>query len=88
MTWELLTLYSVSGKEFPQSAVDVTAFIDDVDRGSWHSHCARMDEYGDEYCAQLTEILVLGSDFDMSTLSKPSGPFGAVLYIQWYVRAC
>lgn len=45
-----------------------------------------MDMAWERYLERLADILGEDSDFDISTLSKPSGPFGAVLHMQWLVK--
>ncbi|KAL5087711.1 hypothetical protein Trisim1_007575 [Trichoderma cf. simile WF8] len=56
---------------FPESMIDVVQWHQDKDRQSWHTHCAKMDD-----------ILGDNNDFDLSTLAKPTGPFGAALHMQ------
>ncbi len=72
---------SIAEKTFPHSEVDVTAFINDTERETWHTHCPRMNGHWEDYCSELIEIL--GNDIDITTLTKPSGPLGAVLHMQW-----
>lgn len=46
-----------------------------------------MDTAWDKYLEGLAEILgEEGGDFDITTLSKPSGPLGAILHMQWFVK--
>lgn len=68
---------------YPDSAVSVVEWQDDKNRQSWHTHCQKMDVIWEEYLAKLTEILQ-DRDFDLATLAKPSGPFGAALHLQWH----
>lgn len=44
-----------------------------------------MDRLWEGYLEGLADILGRDSNFDITTLSKPSGPLGAALYMQWYV---
>ncbi|KAL6820008.1 hypothetical protein V8C40DRAFT_276504 [Trichoderma camerunense] len=72
-------------RENPKSLVDVTDFRNDTGRVWWHSHCLEMDTAWDKYLEGLAEILgEEGGDFDITTLSKPSGPLGAILHMQWH----
>ncbi|KAM6479858.1 hypothetical protein HDV62DRAFT_399353 [Trichoderma sp. SZMC 28011] len=69
---------------YPQSLVDVTDYRSDTGRIWWHSHCQKMDAAWEGYLEGLSDILGEDSGFDISTLSKPSGPIGAALYMQWH----
>ncbi|EHK22592.1 uncharacterized protein TRIVIDRAFT_60559 [Trichoderma virens Gv29-8] len=48
------------------------------------SHCPKMDDIWQDYLGKLKDILGDNSTFDISTLAKPSGPFGAALHFQWH----
>ncbi|KAL7963672.1 hypothetical protein V8C34DRAFT_319377 [Trichoderma compactum] len=69
---------------FPEAAIDIVAWHNDKSRQSWHTHCQKMDDIWDDYRASLADILGDDSDFDLSTMAKPSGPLGAVLHMQWH----
>ncbi|UKZ76925.1 hypothetical protein TrVFT333_004640 [Trichoderma virens FT-333] len=81
---DLLSGQILGKKVYPQSLVDVTDYRNDIDKAWWHSHCQEMDKAWEEYLEELANILGEETDFDISTLSKPSGPFGAVLHMQWH----
>lgn len=68
----------------PKSAIDVTAFHNDKDRTSWHTHCEKIDDIWKTYLAGVVDILDDDTDFDLSTMAKPSGPLGAAMHIQWH----
>lgn len=45
-----------------------------------------MDTAWDKYLEGLAEILgEEGGNFDITAMSKPAGPMGAVLHMQWFV---
>ncbi|UKZ58197.1 hypothetical protein TrVGV298_012064 [Trichoderma virens] len=69
-------------RTYPTSLIDPTAFQNDVGRSIWHTHCLKMDEHWQEYLKELREIL--GGSYPYNTMAKPSGPFGAVMHIQWH----
>ncbi|KAL6836309.1 hypothetical protein J3E69DRAFT_321121 [Trichoderma sp. SZMC 28015] len=70
---KLIIIIRIQNMVFPESMIDVVQWHQDKDRQSWHTHCAKMDD-----------ILGDNSDFDLSTLAKPTGLFGAALHLQWH----
>ncbi|KAH0492196.1 hypothetical protein TgHK011_007158 [Trichoderma gracile] len=83
-------LYSASGgtlelqqeiRDASSTKMDPVAFVEDVDRPSWHTHCDDMDTLWNQFISDIRPLV--GDDYDLSTLVKPSGAIGAVLHIQW-----
>lgn len=76
-----MPLNSIRMRKFPQSLIDITAFRDDINRQSWHSHDATIDVLWDKYLAYVKRC---NNQLNTAVMVKPSGPSGAVLYTQWY----
>ncbi|KAM0241214.1 hypothetical protein ACHAPO_002017 [Fusarium lateritium] len=50
--------------------------------GNWASHDREIDRAWEKFSNRIVELS--GGKIDIRTLSKPSGPFGAVLTTQWH----
>lgn len=70
----LISVIRIQKMIFPESSTNVVQWHQDKDRQSWHTHCAKMDDIWEDYLTNFTKILGYKSDFDLSTLAKPTGP--------------
>jgi hypothetical protein len=69
---------------YPTAIRDPVAFVSDVDRKTWHTHCPNIDALWEAFLTAVKKII--GDNLYMfGSLAKPSGPLGAILYFQWYV---
>lgn len=71
---------------FPQSPIDVCAWMEDKERQGWHNHDDRASLLWEEFFAELLELIDQGEpvDFDPSTMTKMSGCLGAVIHFAWH----
>ncbi|QGI99882.1 hypothetical protein CEK26_012951 [Fusarium fujikuroi] len=78
-------LSSFLAKNHPEperSLVPVGAFASNNERSTWDTHCPKIDGLWGKYVQSVEPLL--GDDYDLSWLCKPSGPLVARLLVLWH----
>ncbi|KAG5769125.1 hypothetical protein H9Q72_003545 [Fusarium xylarioides] len=79
---KLLSFLAKNHPEPERSLVPIGAFASNNERSTWDTYCPRIDGLWGKYVQSVEPLL--GDNYDLSWLCKPSGPLVACLLVLWH----